>query len=177
MTDQTPAALETSRPVLLAVDDEPSVARAVERDLRRRYGRDYRVLRAGSGEEALTTLREAKLRGTPIALLLVDQRMPGMSGVELLEAALEIAPDAKRALLTAYADTQAAIDAINRVSLDHYLLKPWDPPEEQLYPVVDDLLDAWRAEAPPAADRIQLASRSSSTGYSRSSGGFHGFIK
>ena len=156
MTDQTPAAAETSRPVLLAVDDEPSVARAVERDLRRRYGRDYRVLRAGSGEEALATLREAKLRGTPIALLLVDQRMPGMSGVELLEAALEIAPDAKRALLTAYADTQAAIDAINRVSLDHYLLKPWDPPEEQLYPVVDDLLDAWRAEAPPAADRIQL---------------------
>ncbi|HEX5197775.1 MAG TPA: FAD-dependent oxidoreductase [Gaiellales bacterium] len=156
MTDQAPAAVETSRPVLLAVDDEPSVARAVERDLRRRYGRDYRVLRAGSGEEALATLREAKLRGTPIALLLVDQRMPGMSGVELLEAALEIAPDAKRALLTAYADTQAAIDAINRVSLDHYLLKPWDPPEEQLYPVVDDLLDAWRAEAPPAADRIQL---------------------
>ena len=156
MTDQAPAAVETARPVLLAVDDEPSVARAVERDLRRRYGRDYRVLRAGSGEEALTTLREAKLRGTPIALLLVDQRMPGMSGVELLEAALEIAPDAKRALLTAYADTQAAIDAINRVSLDHYLLKPWDPPEEQLYPVVDDLLDAWRAEAPPAADRIQL---------------------
>ena len=148
MTDQTPAAVETSRPVLLAVDDEPSVARAVERDLRRRYGRDYRVLRAGSGEEALATLREAKLRGTPIALLLVDQRMPGMSGVELLEAALEIAPDAKRALLTAYADTQAAIDAINRVSLDHYLLKPWDPPEEQLYPVIDDLLDAWRAEAP-----------------------------
>ena len=156
MTEQAPAAVETARPVLLAVDDEPSVARAVERDLRRRYGRDYRVLRAGSGEEALTTLREAKLRGTPIALLLVDQRMPGMSGVELLEAALEIAPDAKRALLTAYADTQAAIDAINRVSLDHYLLKPWDPPEEQLYPVVDDLLDSWRAEAPPAADRIQL---------------------
>ena len=156
MTDQTPAAVETSRPVLLAVDDEPSVARAVERDLRRRYGRDYRVLRAGSGEEALATLREAKLRGTPIALLLVDQRMPGMSGVELLEAAREIAPSAKRALLTAYADTQAAIDAINRVSLDHYLLKPWDPPEEQLYPVIDDLLDAWRAEAPADADRIQV---------------------
>ncbi len=156
MTDQTPAAVETSRPVLLAVDDEPSVARAVERDLRRRYGRDYRVLRAGSGEEALATLREAKLRGTPIALLLVDQRMPGMSGVELLEAAREIAPDAKSALLTAYADTQAAIDAINRVSLDHYLLKPWDPPEEQLYPVIDDLLDAWRAEAPADADRIQV---------------------
>ena len=156
MTDQTPAAVESSRPVLLAVDDEPSVARAVERDLRRRYGRDYRVLRAGSGEEALATLREAKLRGTPIALLLVDQRMPGMSGVELLEAAREIAPSAKSALLTAYADTQAAIDAINRVSLDHYLLKPWDPPEEQLYPVIDDLLDAWRAEAPADADRIQV---------------------
>jgi thioredoxin reductase (NADPH) len=156
MTGQTPAAVEPSRPVLLAVDDEPSVARAVERDLRRRYGRDYRVLRAGSGEEALATLREAKLRGTPIALLLVEQRMPRLSGVELLEEAREIAPSAKSALLTAYADTQAAIDAINRVSLDHYLLKPWDPPEEQLYPVIDDLLDAWRAEAPADADRIQL---------------------
>jgi len=147
---------QPARPVLLAVDDEPSVARAVERDLRRRYGRDYRVLRAESGEQALTLLREATLRGSPIALLLVDQRMPGMEGVELLEQALTIAPQAKRVLLTAYADTQAAIDAINRVSLDHYLLKPWDPPEEQLYPVLDDLLDAWRVDAPPAADRIQV---------------------
>jgi len=149
-------ATQPARPVLLAVDDEPSVARAVERDLRRRYGRDYRVLRAESGEEGMSLLREAALRGSPVALLLVDQRMPGMSGVELLEHAIEIAPQARRVLLTAYADTQAAIDAINRVSLDHYLLKPWDPPEEQLYPVLDDLLDAWRAAAPPAADRIQL---------------------
>jgi thioredoxin reductase (NADPH) len=149
-------ATQPARPVLLAVDDEPSVARAVERDLRRRYGRDYRVLRAESGEEGMNLLREAALRGSPVALLLVDQRMPGMSGVELLEHAIEIAPQARRVLLTAYADTQAAIDAINRVSLDHYLLKPWDPPEDQLYPVLDDLLDAWRAEAPPAADRIQL---------------------
>src|SRR5690348_4760175 len=156
MTDQAPVAVETARPVLLAVDDEPSVARAVERDLRRRYGRDYRVLRAESGEGALTAVRESKLRGAKIALLLADQRMPEMSGVEFLEEAMRIAPEAKRVLLTAYADTQAAIDAINRVSLDHYLLKPWDPPDEQLYPVVDDLLDAWRADAPDDADRIQV---------------------
>jgi thioredoxin reductase (NADPH) len=145
-----------ARPVLLAVDDEPSVARAVERDLRRRYGRDYRVLRAESGEDALTAVRESKLRGAKIALLLADQRMPEMSGVEFLEEAMRLAPEAKRVLLTAYADTQAAIDAINRVSLDHYLLKPWDPPDEQLYPIVDDLLDAWRADAPDDADRIQV---------------------
>ena len=142
--------------MLLAVDDEPSVARAVERDLRKRYGRDYRVLRAESGEQALAALRESKLRGAQIALVLADQRMPAMSGVEFLEQAIALAPEAKRVLLTAYADTQAAIDAINRVQLDHYLLKPWDPPEEQLYPVIDDLLDAWRADAPPAADRIQV---------------------
>jgi len=142
--------------VLLAVDDEPSVARAVERDLRRRYGQEFRVLRAESGEEALELLRDVTLRGAPVALLVVDQRMPRMSGVELLEETLELAPQARRVLLTAYADTQAAIDAINKVSLDHYLLKPWDPPEEQLYPVVDDLLDAWRAEAPSPADRIEI---------------------
>jgi thioredoxin reductase (NADPH) len=147
---------ESSRPVLLAVDDEPSVARAVERDLRKRYGRDYRVLRAESGEQALAALRESKLRGAQIALVLADQRMPAMSGVEFLEQAIALAPEAKRVLLTAYADTQAAIDAINRVQLDHYLLKPWDPPEEQLYPVLDDLLDAWRADARPGSDRIQV---------------------
>ena len=151
-----PETRDAARPVLLAVDDEPSVARAVERDLRRRYGRDYRVLRAESGETALAAVRESKLRGAPVALLLADQRMPEMSGVEFLEEAMRLAPEAKRVLLTAYADTQAAIDAINRVSLDHYLLKPWDPPEEQLYPVVDDLLDAWRADAPADADRIQV---------------------
>ena len=105
-------ATQPARPVLLAVDDEPSVARAVERDLRRRYGRNYRVLRAESGDEGMNLLREAALRGSPVALLLVDQRMPGMSGVELLEQSIEIAPLAKRVLLTAYADTQAAIDAI-----------------------------------------------------------------
>jgi thioredoxin reductase (NADPH) len=145
-----------ARPVVLVVDDEPSVARAVERDLRRRYGRDYRVLRAESGGEALEAVREAKLRGTAVALMVADQRMPAMSGVEFLEQAMLLVPDAKRVLLTAYADTQAAIDAINRVSLDQYLLKPWDPPEEQLYPVLDDLLDAWRAEAPADSDRIQI---------------------
>jgi thioredoxin reductase (NADPH) len=151
-----PEAPEAARPVLVAVDDEPSVARAVERDLRRRYGRDFRVLRAESGSDALDAVRQSKLRGASVALLLADQRMPGMSGVEFLEEAIGVAPEAKRVLLTAYADTQAAIDAINRVSLDHYLLKPWDPPEEQLYPIVDDLLDAWRAEAPTASDRIQI---------------------
>ncbi|HET6849016.1 MAG TPA: FAD-dependent oxidoreductase [Gaiellales bacterium] len=149
-------AAEPARPVLLAVDDEPSVARAVERDLRRRYGQEFRVLRAESGEEALELLRDVALRGAPVALLVVDQRMPQMSGVELLEQSMELAPQARRVLLTAYADTQAAIDAINKVSLDHYLLKPWDPPEEQLYPVVDDLLDAWRAEAPASADCIEI---------------------
>jgi thioredoxin reductase (NADPH) len=141
---------------VLAVDDEPSVARAVERDLRRRYGRDFRVLRAESGADALAALRESKLRGAPIALLLADQRMPVMSGVEFLRQAIDVAPEAKRVLLTAYADTQAAIDAINRVSLDYYLLKPWDPPEERFYPVVDDLLDAWRVDAPEPADRIRV---------------------
>jgi len=151
-----PETSEAARPVLVAVDDEPSVARAVERDLRRRYGRDFRVLRAESGSDALDAVRQSKLRGASVALLLADQRMPGMSGVEFLEEAIGVAPEAKRVLLTAYADTQAAIDAINRVSLDHYLLKPWDPPEEQLYPIVDDLLDAWRAEAPTASDRIQI---------------------
>ena len=151
-----PETSEAARPVLVAVDDEPSVARAVERDLRRRYGRDFRVLRAESGSDALDAVRQSKLRGASVALLLADQRMPGMSGVEFLEEAIGVAPEAKRVLLTAYADTQAAIDAINRVSLDHYLLKPWDPPEEQLYPMVDDLLDAWRAEAPAASDRIQI---------------------
>jgi thioredoxin reductase (NADPH) len=144
------------KPVLLAVDDEPSVLAAVARDLRRRYGPDYDVRRAGSGAEALETLRELKLESRAVALVLADQRMPGMTGVALLHEALELFPAAKRALLTAYADTDAAIQAINEVRLDHYLMKPWDPPEERLYPVLDDLLDDWRAGYQPAFEGVRI---------------------
>jgi thioredoxin reductase (NADPH) len=136
-----------SRPVILSVDDDPGVLAAVERDLRDRYSEEYRVLTAESGNEALETLTELAKRATAVALLLVDQRMPGMEGTELLEASLALVPDAKRVLLTAYADTQAAISAINEIGLDYYLMKPWDPPEEHLYPVLDDLLDGWKATA------------------------------
>ncbi|MBK1783005.1 FAD-dependent oxidoreductase [Prauserella cavernicola] len=132
------------RPVLLTVDDDPSISRAVARDLRRRYGEHHRVVRAESGEQALEALREITLRGDQVAVLLADYRMPGMTGIEFLEQAMDLFPAARRVLLTAYADTGAAIEAINVVDLDHYLLKPWDPPEEKLYPVVDALLDAWR---------------------------------
>ncbi len=134
---------------MISVDDDPGVSRAVQRDLRRRYGEDYRVLRAESGADALELLGRVTLREEPVALLVADQRMPQMTGVEFLERSLEVAPAAKRVLLTAYADTQAAIDAINRAALDHYLLKPWDPPEDQLYPVVDELLFDWSADGPP----------------------------
>ncbi|MPY48993.1 FAD-dependent oxidoreductase [Streptomyces acidicola] len=134
-----------ARNVILTVDDDPGVSRAVARDLRRRYGESYRVVRAESGESALEALRELKLRGDQVAVLLADYRMPEMNGIEFLEQALDIYPRARRVLLTAYADTSAAIDAINVIDLDHYLLKPWDPPEEKLYPVLDDLLEAWRA--------------------------------
>ncbi|MYX45927.1 FAD-dependent oxidoreductase [Streptomyces sp. BBFR109] len=137
-------AVEPARTVILTVDDDPGVSRAVARDLRRRYGRSYRIVRAESGESALQALRELKLRGDLVAVILADFRMPRMNGIEFLEQALDVYPGARRVLLTAYADTDAAIDAINVVDLDHYLLKPWDPPEEKLYPVVDDLLTAWR---------------------------------
>ena len=138
-------ATDTERkPVLLTVDDDPGVSRAVARDLRRQYGEAYRVVRTESGPQALETLRELKLRGDPVAVLLADHRMPDMSGLEFLEEAMDLFPHARRALLTAYADTDAAIEAINVVDLDHYLLKPWDPPEEKLYPVVDSLIDMWR---------------------------------
>src|ERR687890_1818881 len=135
----------TIRPALLTVDDDPQVLRAIERDLRRHFGRDYRVVGADSGDAALDALDELQRREEPVALLLADQRMPHMTGVEFLEQARDRVPDAKRVLLTAYADTEAAIRAINTVRLDYYLLKPWDPPEEHLYPVLDDMLDEWRA--------------------------------
>jgi thioredoxin reductase (NADPH) len=145
-----------AKPVILAVDDDPQVLRAVERDLRRRYAREYRVLRADSGESALDTLGKLKLRGDPVALFLVDQRMPRMTGVEFLEKAIEQFPDAKRALLTAYSDTEAAIRAINEVGLDYYLQKPWDPPEQNLYPNLDDMLDDWRADYRPPFEGIRI---------------------
>jgi thioredoxin reductase (NADPH) len=132
-----------SRSVILTVDDDPAVSRAVARDLRRRYGEQYRVVRAESASAGLDALRQMKLRGDLVAMILADYRMPGQSGIEFLEQAMDVYPGARRVLLTAYADTGAAIDAINVVDLDHYLLKPWDPPEEKLYPVVDALLDAW----------------------------------
>jgi thioredoxin reductase (NADPH) len=131
--------------VILSVDDDPEVSRAIARDLRRRYGEDYRIVRAESGDQALDALRELKLRGDLVALLLADYRMPQMNGIDFLEQAMDLFPSARRVLLTAYADTDAAIEAINVVDLDHYLLKPWDPPEEKLYPVLDDLLNVWQA--------------------------------
>src|SRR2546427_413828 len=145
-----------AKPVLLTVDDDAEVLRAIERDLRRNYADRYRVLRADSGQVALDTLRQLKTRNDPVALLLVDQRMPQMDGVGFLAEAMALFPDAKRALLTAYADTDAAIRAINDVKIHHYLLKTWDPPEEQLYPVIDDLLDDWSSSYRPAFEGIRV---------------------
>ena len=146
----------TARPVVMSVDDDPSVSRAVARDLRRHLGADYRVVRAESGPDALEALRELTVRGESTALLLADHRMPGMTGVEFLEQAMDLVPEARRVLLTAYADTDAAIRAINDVDLDRYLLKPWDPPEEHLYPVLDELLTEWRARARPVFEGVTL---------------------
>jgi thioredoxin reductase (NADPH) len=145
-------------PAILAVDDDAPVLRAVERDLRARYGADYRVIGAGSGADALEVIRELTVRGEPVALLLVDQRMPSMTGTELLVEAIALQPDAKRVLLTAYADTDVAIRAINEIRLDQYLLKPWDPPEERLYPVLDDLLADWTAAFRPPFEGLRLLS-------------------
>src|SRR3712207_542803 len=143
------------RPVLLTVDDDPQVSRAVARDLRRKYGDEYRVVRAGSGTEALEALRGYKLRGDPVAVLLADHRMPEMNGIEFLERAMDLVPRARRALLTAYADTDAAIAAINDVDVDAYLLKPWDPPDEKLYPTVDAMLTAWRHTPDPEVHGVK----------------------
>jgi thioredoxin reductase (NADPH) len=135
-----------ARTAIVTVDDDAGVSRAVARDLRRRYGEQHRIVRAESGDAALDALREMRLRGDEVAVIVADYRMPGMNGIEFLERAMDLYPAARRVLLTAYADTGAAIDAINVVDLDHYLLKPWDPPEEKLYPVLDELLSKWREE-------------------------------
>src|SRR5215831_6626855 len=145
-----------ARPNLLAVDDDVSVLEAVVQDLRRQYGKDYRVMRAASGQAALDTLDVLRGREEPVALLLSDQRMPGMSGVEFLERARELYPEAKRVLLTAYADTEAAIQAINTARIHYYLNKPWDPPEERLYPVLNDLLDDWKAGYKPPFEGLRV---------------------
>jgi thioredoxin reductase (NADPH) len=145
-----------TKPVLLTVDDDPGVSRAVARDLRRRYGEAHRVVRASSGQEALDALKELKLRGDPVAAMLADYRMPEMNGIEFLEQAMDLFPRARRALLTAYADTDAAIQAINLVDVDHYLLKPWDPPEEKLYPVVDALIETWRSAGETVVEEIKI---------------------
>src|ERR1700719_360657 len=154
------------KPVLLTVDDDPEVLRAIERDLRGHYAQKYRVMRADSGGAALSTLRELKARNNPVALLLADQRMPSMDGVGFLAEAMDIHPQAKRALLTAYADTNAAIDAINEAKIHYYLMKPWDPPEEKLFPALDDLLHDWNAQFRPPYEGIRvLGTRWSSRSY------------
>lgn len=145
-----------STPIILAVDDDPQVRNAVRRDLNSHFAPDYRILDAGSGAEGLEVVEGLKARGDTIALFLVDQRMPEMTGTEFLIEARPFYPEAKRALLTAYADTDAAIQAINEVELDHYLMKPWDPPEDNLYPILDDLLDDWVANTPATFDGIRV---------------------
>ncbi len=160
-TTQTPAATPERaagerRPAIVAVDDEPAVLAAVARDLRRGFGERFRVMRASSGAEGLDLLRQLRTRGDQVAMLIADQRMPGMQGTDYLVEARKLVPEAKRVLLTAYADTEAAIAAINEVALDYYLLKPWDPPEEQLFPVVEDLLTTWESGAALEAGGVRI---------------------
>jgi thioredoxin reductase (NADPH) len=143
-------------PILFVIDDDPQVLRAIERDLRSRYRKEYRVLNASSGDEALETVKELKLRNEIVALFLSDQRMPGMLGVDFLQQARIHFPESKRVLLTAYSDTNAAIKAINEVQLDYYLMKPWDPPEEKLYPVIDGLLEEWQISFRPEVQGIRI---------------------
>ena len=155
-----------AKPTLLTVDDDPNVLKAIERDLRSHYGENYRVLRADSGDSGLKILRELRVRNDAVALLLADQRMPHMDGIGFLNEAKQIYPDAKRALLTAYADTSAAIDAINEVNINYFFLKPWDPPSQHLYPVIDDLLEDWSASYRPPYEGIRvLGTRWSSRAY------------
>src|SRR5512141_2176226 len=138
-----------TKPVILAVDDDPAVLSAIERDLRQHYRANYRIMKAASGESGLEAATELAARNTPIALFLADQRMPGISGTDMLREAMKMHPSSRRVLLTAYADTDAAIAGINEIALDHYLMKPWDPPEQRLYPVLDDLLAEWQARNRP----------------------------
>lgn len=145
-----------TRPTIVSVDDDIPVLRAIERDLRTRYAKDYRIVAAASGAEALDAVRELTVRGDPVAVFIVDQRMPNMTGIEFLSQAIDLQPDARRVLLTAYADTDVAIRAINEIRLDQYLLKPWDPPEEKLYPVVDELLSDWASGYRPPFTGLRL---------------------
>lgn len=144
-------------PAIMILDDEPQVLNAVERDLRQHYRSDYRIVKSTDGQDALDALKRLKERNTPVALFLVDQRMPNMSGTEFISQALHLYPQARKVLLTAYADTQAAINSINDIGLDYYLMKPWDPPEQNLYPVLDDLLSDWAATVPIPYDGIRVA--------------------
>src|SRR5215203_2701859 len=145
-----------ARPTILTVDDDPTVSEAITADLQSRYGADYRVVRTTSGTQALDVLTRLALRDRPVAAIVTDQRMPDMTGTELLERGRQHAPDAKLVLLTAYADTDVAIKAINDIGLDYYLLKPWDPPEDRLYPVVEDLLDGWHRDHPEHASVVRV---------------------
>ena len=144
------------KPVILTIDDDPAVLGAIDRDLRHQYRHEYRVMKASSANEGLETAQALAARHTPVAMFIVDQRMPEMSGIELLREAMKLHPDSRRVLLTAYADTEVAIKGINEIGLDHYLMKPWDPPEMRLYPVIDDLLGEWRARTRPAFEGIRV---------------------
>src|SRR3978361_555173 len=145
-----------TRPIIFSIDDDPQVLRSISRDLRSQYGKEYKILSTTSANEALESLTELKNSSDVVAMFVCDQRMPEMEGVQFLEKAIKIFPKAKRILLTAYSDTEAAIKAINDVQLDYYLMKPWDPPEEKLYPVINDLLDDWQNDYVPGFKGIKV---------------------